>query len=143
VKVFLDSCILFEAVENRRLERLLHRCKNLGLELQTSITVIGEVFSICLQQHRRSELFEIIEICEALELHYGHGWYDIGKLYETVFEKISDYRIHPNDYAHLCHAYYMEADVFLTTDNPILENRMVKEFTRPVSPDGLRAELEK
>jgi hypothetical protein len=43
----------------------------------------------------------------------------------------------------ISHAYYMDADVFLTTDRPILENRMVKGFTRAISPDDLRAELEK
>jgi len=113
------------------------------LELQTSISVLGEIFAICLQQHRRKELYEIIEICEALDIQYGHSWYDIDEIYRTVLDKVSDFRIHPNDYAHLGHAYYMEADVFLTTDKPILENRMVREFTRPLSPDGLRVELEK
>ena len=143
MKIFLDSCILFDAVENRRLERLLHRCKNLGYELQTSISVIGETFALCLQEHRRHELHEIVEICEALDIRYGHGWHDFDIVYRRVLDKCADMRIHPNDFIHVSHAHYMDADIFLTTDGPIHGSTRINEMIQVMYPDELRAELAK
>jgi hypothetical protein len=120
VKIFLDSCILFDAVEDRRLERLLHRCKNLGYELH-----------------------EIVEICEALDIRYGHGWHDFDIVYRRVLDKCADMRIHPNDFIHISHAHYMDADIFLTTDGPIHGSTRINEMIQVMYPDELRAELAK
>ena len=143
MRIFLDSCILFGAVEDRRLERLLHRCRNLGLELHTSISVIGETFALCLEEHRRNELHEIVEICEALDIRYGHGWHDFDKIYRMVLAVESDVRIHPNDYIHLAHACYVQADIFLTTDMPVHQSRNIGLLLRVLTPDELRSELKK
>lgn len=143
MRVFLDSCILFGAVEDRRLERLLHRCKNLGFQLHTSVSVIGETFALCLEEHRREELHEIVDICEALDIKYGHGWHDFDIIYRDVVGKVSDQRIHPNDYIHLAHACYIQADIFLTMDVPIHVSTRVNEMIRVMYPDELRAELAK
>ncbi len=143
MRVFLDSCILFGAVEDRRLERLLHRCRNLGFELHTSISVIGETFALCLEEHRREELHEIVEICEALDIRYGHGWHDFDIIYRDILARDGDTRIHPNDFIHLAHACYVHADIFLTTDRPIRASKTINWFIRVLEPDELKAELAK
>ena len=143
MRIFLDSCILFGAVEDRKLERLLHRCKNLGFELHTSISVIGETFAICLEEHRQKELHEIVDICETLGIRYGHAWHDFDVIYRDILVQDSDMRIHPNDFMHLAHACYVHADIFLTTDGPIRASRTINGLIRVMAPDELRAELAK
>jgi len=68
-KIFLDTFILFEAIEYKEIREFLRKLRNLGHYLCTSISVLGEFFQVCINKNKSPDILrEVYELLRELEV---------------------------------------------------------------------------
>lgn len=143
MKISLDTCILFDAISDKRTETLLRRLVNDGNELFIPLTVAGELVAVCLQEKRRNELFDILNLCGSLEVQYLIPRTILRECCMCIDETDDRLTVSSTNRTHLAYAKAWESDYFLTTDQRLWKIAMAPcdlEFghNRVVSPEGLR-----
>lgn len=146
LKISLDTCILFDALSDTRIETLLRRLVNDGNELYVPLTVAGELVAVCLQEKRRNELFDILNLCGSLGVQYLIPRTLLRECCMCIDEVDDRLTVSSSDRTHLAYAKAWESDYFLTTDQELCKIPMAicdSDFkhNRVISPDGMRGIL--
>jgi predicted nucleic acid-binding protein len=142
--IFLDSNILFDAVEITRTQTLLNRVINSGNKLMTSITVMGEVLAVCISEQRRDEMEKILDICSQLGIEYLLPEPLLRSCCFCMDELDPTNRVSSTDRTHLAYAKVGECDYFLTTDEDLQHFSLAPcdlGKKRIITPDELRSIL--
>ena len=121
----------------------MNRVKNNGDELITSITVLGEIFSVCMQEQRHNDLNEIASECSRLGVKYAHSNEPLRTCCYCLEHNDKQKRLTPNDKTHLAYAIVYDCDYFLTTDMDLSrivppDNCYLVEKLKIIDYDGLR-----
>ena len=126
MKIFLDSCVLFDSQVDSRVRGLLNRVKNRGDRLITSITVLGETLSVCLSDQDRETLHGIIDLLGYLDIQIVQSSEALRMCCYCIEETDVQKRFTPNDKTHVAYALVDGCDVFLTTDRNLTEYECIR-----------------
>lgn len=117
---FLDSCILFDAIEDSNVKSTLRHCINDGHSIFTSLTVMGEIVMVSFNKNRRMDLNKILDLCGELDVNFLTP-----NLYlraccaciDQYLEEEDVYGSSPEDRTHLAYANVYHCDYFVTSES--------------------------
>jgi len=129
--VFLDTCILFSAIENFQDRQVLQHLYNLDYPVCISLPVLGEFTSEIMAHPNRDQLFRgLFDIAETLDpavlvpnSRVSYACYLLCK-YNDDARMQSQY----TDLVHLGYAMAYQVPVFLTTDRHLTHYRIPQKM---------------
>lgn len=120
--LFFDSCIFFDYFEDDLTRRTLDHLKNDGHRITTSITVVGEIFWVCISGDRINQLQDIIDLFKNLDVEVLHPAPQLRGCCLCIDEFHEFKRIYGSsvtDRTHLAYAIVYDSDYFVTSGGEI------------------------
>jgi predicted nucleic acid-binding protein len=125
--IFLDTDIFFECIESPKLETVIEHALNIGYEMHTSISVLGEGFTQMNDKENASDY--ILALNRYLDdweiaVHFPNDY--VRTLCYLMGQEEIDTRMirEPTDRTHLAYAMAYNADYFLTSDKNLTMYRV-------------------
>ena len=129
--IFLDTPVFFHCIEHDRFGTILEHANNAGYKILTSISVIGEAFT--LMHKGRDAVRYITHLNQLLD-----DW-NITVLFPNEHVRILCYQMgevdidtrmirEPTDRTHLAYAMAYDSDYFLTSDKNLIKYRIPRSF---------------
>jgi len=154
MKVFLDSCIFFDYLKDYKTKSTIRHAKNNGHKLVTSITVLGEIVSVCVPR-RLQELYDIIEVLKELDVEVIHPQplpneprlsllRECCMCLDAYHAEEGIYGSSLTDRTHLAYATMYDCDFFVTSSSEVKALRTPNDCPRKVEVvdiDSLRKKL--
>ncbi len=155
MKVFLDSCIFFKCLDDHYYKRTVKHLQNDGHELITSITVAGEILSVCFKKDDISKLKQIIDFWTDINCQIAHPpqlpederhsqLRICCMCLDNAFVEEKRYGSSLTDRTHLAYAIVYDCDYFFTTGrepSALKKPRGCGHNIKVVDNDMLRREL--
>lgn len=129
MRVYLDANVLFDSVDSSKTKNLLRRLKNAGHNLVISLSVLGEVFLICITEDRQEDLIAIRNRCAELKPDYVTPLKQ-SRICTLCMDKFDKRGYNLTDKTHLAYTLAHSAlfddgeSYFLTTDRYLLDMRL-------------------
>jgi predicted nucleic acid-binding protein len=129
MRVYLDANVLFDSVDSSKTKNLLRRLKNAGHSLVISLSVLGEVFLICITEDRQEDLIAIRNTCAELKPDYVTPLKQ-SRICTLCMDKFDKRGYSLTDKTHLAYTLAHSAlfddgeSYFLTTDRYLLDMRL-------------------
>lgn len=141
MNIAVDTCILLDAIDDKRTETLLNHLVNAKHTVSVPLTVAGELLTVCLTEQRKDDLNKVVDLCVRLDAEYLMPRPELRGCCACMDS--TDDRKHTSitDRTHIAYAKAWESDYFLTTDKEILglpPAQCDPGSNRVIDPDALR-----
>ncbi len=120
MKIFLDSTVLFDAIENskegRRFKTLLNHAINDKHILVTSLTVYGEIVQVCIRDNRSDDLHDMLDLIGGLDIQCWLPNPQLRDCCKCLDKHDKENRVGLSDRTHLAYSTSYDDDYFVTSD---------------------------
>jgi len=145
MRIFVDSCIFLDCLEDERSYRTLRRVKNDNHQIITSITVVGETVEVCFRKSK--DLAKIVELWRELDVEFIYPVSQVRFCCLCLDDLLREEKVYGSsvtDRTHLAYAIAHELDFFVTSRSELRSLKKPSDCllkTKIVDIEGLREEL--
>ncbi len=125
--VFLDTCVFFECIEDDRKRTTINHACNLGVEITTSITVLGEAIDQMREHGERdhyiSTFLSLLDDWKVIALYPDQV---VARVCNCLANREVDHRLEKTDRVHIGYAMSNSCEFFITSDKNLLKYKVPK-----------------